>query len=164
MVARMSKVSNPLFKNPKVTLGFAGVVVAIALVASIVLEEFVVTPEIEGGETAIVEIDQESPEKVARNDTSATPAGWAEDGFADDWDTESIDWATGEPKSAGSSDDEISQPEFGEYSPEDTGASSASPRRDGGDATVRSGAVRGAPAVRAPRSGQNNDGQVALAN
>ncbi|MEM1051000.1 MAG: hypothetical protein AAGI28_02790 [Pseudomonadota bacterium] len=83
--------SNSLFENPKVALGFAGVVLAVALVASVAFQEF--SPGEEPGlENTVVEQGSAAPARptAAQQSTSgfasSQSSGWADQGqFSDDW-------------------------------------------------------------------------------
>lgn len=147
--------SNSLFGNPKIALGFAGGVVAIALVASVALNEF--TP----GE------QQAAPPAVAAAPAPAAPPPPASAGFAQGAGT---GW--GDTGSAGSGWGAAPQPSGPASGPSFTGPSASDPfadlgATDDGKARVAGGRNRdqssdgptittrtapGAPEVRSPNS------------
>ena len=78
--------SNPMFENPKIALGFAGVVVAVALVASVAFKEF--SPSDEGSGEALSEQQALAAPAVSQQSqagfASGPATGWANDADATD--------------------------------------------------------------------------------
>lgn len=143
--------SNPMFENPKVALGFAGVVVAIALVASVAFQEF--SPADEAAPAQVVAEQAQAapaaPQQAQAGIAPSAASGWAGDaGVSDDW---------GAPSAAVQSGGFAEVPEqtndapvFGDH---------VSKRMDGGGRvssdgpTITSRAAPGAPEVRPPETG-----------
>ncbi|MEO1221026.1 MAG: hypothetical protein AAFY42_06705 [Pseudomonadota bacterium] len=76
--------STSLFENPKVALGFAGVVVAVALVASVAFKEF--SPSEDASEPAVAAEQAQAAQATPQQAQSSAATGWADDsGVAGDW-------------------------------------------------------------------------------
>jgi hypothetical protein len=77
--------SSSLFENPKVALGFAGVVVAVALVASVAFKELSPSEDT-SAEALTAEQTQAAPQQAQGRAPSTAATGWADDGgSAGDW-------------------------------------------------------------------------------
>ena len=149
--------SNSFLENPKVALGFAGVVVAIALVASVALEEF--TP---GEDETIEDASLQQAQAPAQVSQQAAPApaaatGWAGDaGVSDDWGAPSTAMQNG--GFAGVPEQTNDAPVVGDHVARSV--SNGAQDRSGGP-SITSRAAPGAPEVRGPRSGQQ--GEITIA-
>src|SRR6056297_3848708 len=75
--------SNPLFENPKVALGFSGVVVAVALVASVAFQEFSGSDEVPQEAVALAPASQAAPQQAQAGFAPGPTPGWG--GASDDW-------------------------------------------------------------------------------
>jgi len=78
--------SNPLFENPKVALGFSGVVVAVALVASVAFQEFSGSdeaPEEAVAAAPAASAAQAAPQQAQTGFAPSSAPGWG--GASDDW-------------------------------------------------------------------------------
>lgn len=146
--------SNTLFENPKVALGFAGVVVATALVASVALQEF--SPSDEAAQPTAAPAQQA---QAAPATQQPAPVGWADDGGAsgasDDW---------GAPSSAAQgggfaqpSEMTNDAPVFGEHVSKSV--SGGGYDRSSGP-KITTSAAPGAPPVRPPETGFTPEIQV----
>jgi len=147
--------SNPLFENPKIALGFSGVVVAVALVASVAFEEF--SPSDETPQEAVAEQQAPAnPQQQPGGFASNAAQGWAGDaGAADDWGVPSAASQGGGFSSAQQVTNDA--PVFGDH---------RSKTMDGGGLDRSSGpkitssAAPGAPEVRPPQRGFTPDIKV----
>lgn len=126
-------------KSHKTLLGFAGVMIVIAIVAAVLAGRFVPTPEPEVADV----VEAPEPEKAAPAAPVATT--WADEGdnggFADDWNEAAVasaapDETLGSQGGARSA----SSPTFGEFAPTDGSRSASSSRRSG---SGRSGSSSG---------------------
>lgn len=148
--------SNPLFENPKVALGFAGVVVAIAMVASVALQEF--SPSDEAALPAEpVQQAQSASQPAAGGVASTAASGWAGDsGASDDWGAASVS----EPQGGGfgqPSEMTNDAPVFGDH----VSKSVSGGGYDGSSGPkITSSAAPGAPEVRPPETGFTPDIKV----
>jgi len=139
--------SSSLFENPKIALGFAGVVVAVALVASVALDG-ISSDDPDAQQTA--QTEQTPPSPVSGQQAQSAATGWAsEAGVSGDW---------GAP-SASSQNDGFARP-----APQTDGApvwgDSVSKKVSGGGIdrssapTITTSAAPGAPEVVPPSSGR----------
>ncbi|WP_298305887.1 hypothetical protein [uncultured Erythrobacter sp.] len=137
--------ANSLFENPKIALGFAGVVVAVALVASVALDGLVPSEPV-AEQTA----EAETPLQTQATPAASPAAGWASDsGTTSDW---------GAPRSSSQAGfaeapDDISEVPVDDYRPVQT--ASRARARQAGSPTITTRAAPGAPEVAPPRSGQS---------
>lgn len=152
-----------MFANPKAALGFAGVTIAIAIAASFGASAFFPGSDAETEVIAETEAVPETPTKSA----PAANVAWADDGFSDDWNASAVDTASGNGSSSNSGNSsEPGESDFGDYTPEERGASSATNRSSSSRPTpasgprIRSGAASGAPALNPPGSGGGELEQV----
>ena len=144
--------SNPMFENPKVALGFAGVVVAVALVASVAFKEF--SPGSDASGEALAEQQVQAVSQQSQAALVPTPAkGWA--GDADNTD----DW--GAPVAASQSGGFAEVPEqtndapvFGDHVSRSV---SGGDRMSSGGPKITSSAAPGAPEVRPPQIGPQRE-------
>lgn len=147
--------SNSLFGNPKIALGFAGGVVAVALIASVALNEF--TP---GNGEATEPAVAEAAAPVASPSASPAPQGFGGGGWADgggsggNWGAQP---SASDPKAgfaAGTSTDPYADlPEIEDYQPR--AAPQRAPDRSAAGPTITSNAAPGAPEV-VPPSGPSS--------
>jgi hypothetical protein len=147
--------SNPMFENPKIALGFAGVVVAAALVASVAFKEF--SPSDEGSGEALSEQQAQAAPAVSQQSqagfASGPATGWANDAGATD------DWGAPVASSQGGGFAEVpgvtnDAPVFGDHVSKTV--SNGAPDRSSGPA-ITSRAAPGAPEVRPPQPGPQRE-------
>lgn len=150
--------SDSLLGNPKVTLGFAGVVVAIALVASVALEEYSSADEAAQGAAASQAAQAPGqPQPAASNVAQSAATGWGDDGgVADDWGAPSAAAQNG--GFAGPTEMTNDAPVFTDH----VSKSVSGNKIDGSRGpTVTSSAAPGAPEVVPPRRGATPQIEVA---
>lgn len=144
-----------MFENPKVALGFAGVVVAVALVASVAFEEF--SPGDEASdETLSAQQSQTAPAAAQQPQAgyaSGPATGWAGDaGVSDDWGAPvSASQGGGFAEVPGVTND---APVFGDHVSKSY--SGGAPDRSSGP-SITSRAAPGAPEVRPPQTGPQRE-------
>lgn len=145
--------SNPLFENPKVALGFSGVVVAVALVASVAFQEFSGSDEAPQEAVAAAPATQAAPQQAQAGFAPSSAPGWG--GASDDWGAPSASSQNGGfSETPGLTND---APVFGDH---------VSKKMDGGGIDRSSGpkittsAAPGAPEVRPPQTGFTPEIQV----
>lgn len=141
--------ANELFENPKVALGFAGVVVAIALVASVAFEEFGPSDEVAVG-PIITEETTPAPAPITANPshTASAEAGWSDaDAVSDDWGAPIASNPSGgiaempaQTINPGAGSPQVSQPITGQ------------PNSRPGSPMITTSAAPGAPPVQPPTS------------
>lgn len=142
--------TNPLFENPKVALGFAGVVVAVALVASVAFKEF--SGEDEAAASPVV-AQQAAPAPAAPQEATAgfgsnAASGWGDDGGgSNDWGAPSAASQGGFAQAPEATND---APVFGDHRSKSMATSR--PDRSSGP-TITTSAAPGAPEVRPPQTG-----------
>ena len=151
--------SKSMFASSRNAVGFAGVILVIAVVAAFAASAFM--PLLQTEQEPVVEDVAEAAPPKPRPTQAA--AGWADEEFGDDWGAEATD-PVAEPASSGRNNAEIDEPGFGDYAPDtDRGGSR---RASGGSSTrtsVQSGAAPGAPKLQAPVSGDSAPpGQLAM--
>lgn len=153
--------SSNLFANRKNALGFAGVILAIAVVGTYsagAFLPFLEEPE-EPQPAEVTEAPAPTPTPQRAGSTWAD-GGFSDDGLADDWGAGASGPAFNQGRARGSSND-LSDPDFGDYTPDaaprSAGASRNSSGSGGRSPTIRSGAAPGAPRVNAP-GGSGNGG------
>lgn len=142
--------SNPLFENPKIALGFAGVVVAIALVASVALKEFSPSDEAEAAPVVAEQAPAApaAPQQPAGGFASNAASGWGDDGgAANDWGAPSAAAQTGGFAEVPEATNDA--PVFGDH--RSKSLANGAPDRSSGP-TITSRAAPGAPEVRPPGS------------
>lgn len=148
--------SNTLFENPKVALGFSGVVVAVALVASVAFQEFSGSDDAPEGAVAAAAPAQAASQPAQAGFASDAASGWAGDaGATDDWGAPSASSQNGGfSEVPGPTND---APVFGDH---------VSKKMEGGGFDRSSGpkittsAAPGAPEVRPPETGYTPDIQI----
>ena len=139
--------SSSLFENPKVALGFSGVVVAVALVASVAFQEFSGSDDAPEEEAvASAPAAQAAPQQAQAGFAPSPAPGWG--GASDDWGAPSASSQNGGfSEVPGLTND---APVFGDH---------VSKKMDGGGMDRSSGpkistrAAPGAPEVRPPETG-----------
>lgn len=148
--------SNPLFENPKVALGFSGVVVAVALVASVAFQEFSASDGDPEEAIAAAPAAQAAPQQAQAGFAPSPAPGWAGDsGATDDWGAPSASSQNGGFAEIPEATNDA--PVFGDH---------VSKKMDGGGADRSSGpkvttsAAPGAPEVRPPETGFTPEIQV----
>lgn len=148
--------SNPLFENPKVALGFSGVVVAVALVASVAFQEFSGSDEADQEAVAAAPAAQTAPQPAQAGFASNEASGWAGDaGATDDWGAPSASSQNGGfSEVPGRTND---APVFGDHVSK-TAAGGRIDRSSGPKITTS--AAPGAPEVRPPETGFTPEIQV----
>ena len=154
--------SKSMFANPKAALGFAGVTIVIAIVASFSADSFV--PSDDAQPETVVEPELTAETRTAQPATQATT--WADGGgaenYADDWSDAATDSVSNRGWSEQNSADEINEPAFGNYAPETSRPTrQARPSPSSSSASVRSGASPSAPPL-APPSGGNPDPEISI--
>lgn len=142
--------SNSLFENPKIALGFAGGVVAIALVASVALNEFGTGQEPAPEINAVQSGTPEAPANQANSGFASQQAsGWAgETSMSDDWAPQSASVPNAGFNSNFDSGTNPDEPVIGDYAP--TMAKGNGLDRSGSGPTITSKAAPGAPEVVPP--------------
>lgn len=141
--------------NPKVALGFAGVVIAVLLVASVAYSELTGGPE-DAQEPALAQ--QEAPTATSATPPSASSAfassqasGWAgDDGVSDDWGAGST---SAEPSTSGRLEIPVESggaPSIASPAPR----TSAQPRQPINGPRVTTRTAPGAPKVTSPNAGK----------
>ena len=143
--------SNPMFENPKVALGFSGGVLAVALVASVAFKEFSSSDDAAQDEVAAPPTvqDQAAPPPAQTSFASGAATGWADDGATDD------DWGAPGASSQNSGFTEIlgadnDAPVFGDRPSQSVSGGGSSPSNG---PSITSSAAPGAPEVRPPEAG-----------
>ena len=143
--------SNPMFENPKVALGFSGVVVAVALVASVAFKEFSPSDASSGEAIAEQQQVQAAPAVSQQPQAGFAPApatGWAGDAGATD------DWGAPVAASQGGFAEVPEQtndaPVFGDHVSRTVSNGATDPS---GGPKITSRAAPGAPEVRPPQNG-----------
>jgi hypothetical protein len=152
-----------MFANRKNALGFAGVIVVVAVIASVSAGFFLPLLETQDGpvveETAEVTPPQSAPTEAATS--------WNDEEFADDWGNDATGSGAAQ-NSSRSNSNEIDEPSFGDFSPESTGSAGIASRgssssRSSSNRQVRSGAAPGAPSIRPPGNGTGaGSGQLSI--
>lgn len=147
--------SNPMFENPKIALGFAGVVVAVALVASVAFKEL--SPGDAGSGEALADQQNLAAPSVSKQPQAgfapAPATGWANDaGNTDDWGAPvAASQGGGFAEVPGVTND---APVFGDHVSKTV--SGGAPDRSSGPA-ITSRAAPGAPEVRLPQTGPQRE-------
>lgn len=147
--------SNPLFENPKVALGFGAIVLAGGLMAAVAFNEL--SPEDPGADPVVAATEAEtSSSNEGSSGYSDDDSGFADDGggwadgegFSDDWGTGVIGNGRADPNQDGATST-ADAPEFGDFA-SDGPSQGGRPAETPG---VKSGAAPGAPAIRPPGGG-----------
>ncbi|MHA7820356.1 MAG: hypothetical protein ACX930_11980 [Erythrobacter sp.] len=155
--------SSSLFANRRNALGFAGVILAIAVVGTYSAGAFLpFLEEPEEPQPAVVTEEASAPKVEPRQaSTTWSDGSFADDGLADDWGGSSTSPASSPGRSGGSSGDP-DEPDFGDYVPDSSPRSARASQGSSGsgsrNSTIRSGAARGAPKLEAPGGGSGGDG------
>lgn len=119
--------SNSPLSSPKAALLFAGVVVVLALVASLSVGSFLPAPAEEE------EVIEEAPPELAESSPreSSPTAAWDSEGMGDDWgapdEAEDTSDSGGTRDGDTVRDSELGDEQFGSYVPDDSGSSSSAP-------------------------------------
>ncbi len=148
--------SKSMFANPKAALGFAGVTIAIAVAASFAAGAYL--PDGAVQEEAVAQV--ETPPAPSAPATPAPQMAWADEDFADDWNSSAVDSATG--VATDSAPTSTGEPVFGEYSPsaeqEGPATQSRSPRSSASASSsgprITTRAAPGVAPARAPNAGE----------
>ncbi|KEO87724.1 hypothetical protein EH31_06105 [Erythrobacter longus] len=148
--------SNTLFENPKVALGFSGVVVAVALIASVAFQELSGSDKAPQEAVAAAPAAQAAPQPAQAGFAANSAAGWSDDGaVTDDWGATSVSPQSG---SGPKVQEQISDvPEFGDRVANPTQVSG---RTRSSGAAVTSSAAPGAPDVQPPQAGGSPEVQA----
>ncbi|MEP0392344.1 MAG: hypothetical protein ABJ205_10150 [Erythrobacter sp.] len=146
--------SNQLFENPKVALGFSGVVVAVALVASVAFQEFSGSDKAPQGTIADATVAEPAPQQTqAAGFAPSADSGWGGDaGATDDWGAPSVS-----TKSSDIEEATVGTPVFTDHASKRTYGSGAG-RSSGSRVTTSS--APSAPKVRPPETGFKPELQV----
>lgn len=154
-----------IFANKNIALGFAGLVVVLAVAAPMATELLVPSDGSEFDTGA----DAETAPQVAAKAPEQPEPTWSDEPLADDWNTGSVASANGNAGWAGGSksNSEIDQT-FSDFSPTrgGSGTSFAPPERTrkvAGQGTVTSTAAKNAPSVAGPPGG-SSESAVTIAN
>lgn len=154
--------SSSLFANRKNALGFAGVILAIAVVGTYAAGAFLSFLEEPDEPQVAVVTESEAPKPAPTQPaTTWSDGGFADDGLSDDWGAGAAEPAFNGGRSK-NSDAELGEPDFGDYSPDSVPpgprAQQGSSRSGSASPAVRSGAAPGAPRLEAPGGGGNSGG------
>lgn len=137
--------SKSLLAKPKSTLGFAGVIVAFALVVVFLASRFLPFINPEPAAPQVVELNEESAAPVAQPTPQVT---WADDsGLTDDWNVAPANQSQSSSDQAADSDSpDADQDVFSDFSPEASPAPARpSTRGSNSGPTITTRAAPGAP-------------------
>lgn len=135
------------FANPKVALGFAAVVMGLAVVATYGADAFIPSDSAETEMVENAEVVAEEPAQQAAEADQGSP--WGDGGLSDSW-------SSGPPAASRNRDRKNNEPDEGEdafsdYAPESSSApQSAGRARSSGEPTITSSAAPSAPALEPP--------------